>query len=112
MATTRRGLFGILFYIPYGLGIASTAIFGYFVRHWRYLQLVTIVPMLLYLILVSFVPESPRWLVSQGKVKQAEKILRSIAKTNKKELPGNFSDLLGKLSMKVCWSELNYWGKW
>ena len=81
--------------------MASTAVFGYFIRHWRYLQLATMVPMVLYLLLVSFVPESPRWLIGQGKVKEAEGILRRIAETNRKELPANFSELLGKLVMKV-----------
>ena len=85
VATKRRGYFGILFHIPYGLGMASTAVFGYFIRHWRYLQLATMVPMALYLLLVSFVPESPRWLIGQGKLKEAEGILRRIAKTNRKE---------------------------
>lgn len=33
------------------------------------------------------VPESVRWLMTHGKTAQAEKLLKQVAKTNKKEMP-------------------------
>ena len=32
-------------------------------------------------------PESARWLINRGRHKEAEKIIRKVAKVNKKELP-------------------------
>ena len=98
-----RGTAGLLFAVPFSLGYASCAIFGYFFTHWRHLQLIPTVPMLMFLIMMYFVPESPRWLVNQGRAKEAETILRKIAKSNGQalELPDNFAELVGNLAAKV-----------
>ena len=46
------------------------------------------------------VPESPRWLLSEGKKKQAERILRDIAKVNKKHYPEGFIEQLKEPDVK------------
>ena len=38
-------------------------------------------------IFVSFFPESARWLLSHGNGEKAEKIIRKVAKVNKRKLP-------------------------
>ena len=39
------------------------------------------------LLILSIVPESPRWLMTQGKYDKAEKIIRKAAEVNDKKVP-------------------------
>lgn len=49
----------------------------------------------------SFVPESIRWLVNQGKNEQAEHHARRIARFNKKELPNELNLYAGSKAVKI-----------
>uniref|UniRef100_A0A665WFC3 Major facilitator superfamily (MFS) profile domain-containing protein n=1 Tax=Echeneis naucrates TaxID=173247 RepID=A0A665WFC3_ECHNA len=60
---------------------------AYLVRNWRQLSLVMAVPGLACIPLWRLVPESPRWLVSQGRLQEAERLVRSAALENQVEPP-------------------------
>ncbi|KAJ8262206.1 hypothetical protein GJAV_G00163740 [Gymnothorax javanicus] len=66
----------------YSVGYVILPLFAYFIRSWRMLLLVLALPGFLYMPLWWFIPESPRWLLAQGRVKEAEAIIRAAAKKN------------------------------
>ncbi|XP_017681562.1 PREDICTED: solute carrier family 22 member 15-like isoform X2 [Lepidothrix coronata] len=76
---------GSLTNVTFAVGIAVFALLGYCIREWRYLALVSNTPGVFFLLLSFMLPESPRWLYSQGKTAEAEDVLQYIALCNGKE---------------------------
>ena len=60
---------------------------AYHIPDWRVLQWMTSIPGFLAIVLWWVVPESPKWLLSQGRLEEAEETIRKAAKENGKELP-------------------------
>ncbi|CAG5865859.1 unnamed protein product [Menidia menidia] len=60
---------------------------AYLIRSWRHLSLVMAVPGLACIPLWWLIPESPRWLVSRGRLLEADLVLRSAAIENRVEAP-------------------------
>ncbi|CAH1788106.1 unnamed protein product [Owenia fusiformis] len=89
---THRGYMTILTDALLRVGTGSLALVAWLLRdHWL-LQIIGAIGMVPGLILfVIFVPESPRWLISVGRVADAEAISRKIAKWNREEIPASFS---------------------
>uniref|UniRef100_A0AAV2LA18 Major facilitator superfamily (MFS) profile domain-containing protein n=1 Tax=Knipowitschia caucasica TaxID=637954 RepID=A0AAV2LA18_KNICA len=84
-------------FFPLGLMILSGL--AYLIRNWRVLQLVLFVPLLpVFILFYWIIPESARWLITQGKKKQAISEIRKAAKVNKRKVP---EELLEKLSAEA-----------
>lgn len=62
----------------------------YLVPNWVEMCLYTSVPFLLYFLYLLVMPESPRWLLTQGKFEDALKILEVMARVNGNKLPNSF----------------------
>ncbi|XP_037080412.1 solute carrier family 22 member 3-like isoform X2 [Pollicipes pollicipes] len=77
-----RSLLGITYCLPLSFGFITLGGMAYLIRDWRTLQLVTSLPGLLFVSFYWLVPESPRWLLSKGRVSEARNILESICKYN------------------------------
>ncbi|XP_022600013.1 solute carrier family 22 member 13 [Seriola dumerili] len=80
------------------VGMMMLSGIAFLVRDWRILQLVLFSPLVLVLgIFYWILPESARWLITQGRKKEAVKEIRKAAKVNGRKVP---EDLLDKLEVE------------
>ena len=72
------------------LGWLTLAGLAYLFRDWRDLMLWSSLPSLLSVLMSCLLPESPRWLLSVGRIEEAEAVVREAASFNKITLPPDF----------------------
>ena len=82
-----RAAFGTLSALPYAFGIMLLAAGSYAIRSHRTLQLAYAAPFLLLLPNFWLRPESPHWLVVQGRFTEAYTILERGARCNRRQMP-------------------------
>ncbi|XP_009671434.2 solute carrier family 22 member 7 [Struthio camelus] len=78
----HRTLSGILTSIFWSIGNMLLAMLAYLVRDWRWLLVAVTGPCFPSIICLWWVPESARWLIANGKVKQAHRHLLRCARMN------------------------------
>ncbi|NXI13077.1 S22A7 protein, partial [Irena cyanogastra] len=78
----HRTFTGILSSIFWSVGNMMLALTAYLVREWHWLLVTVTGPCLLSIVCLWWVPESARWLVARGKVKQAHRHLLRCARMN------------------------------
>ncbi|XP_076445199.1 organic cation transporter protein-like [Babylonia areolata] len=83
----KRLWVGVLIHLTFGVGGMVLDLIGYFQRDWFFINIYGTAPVALALSFWWIIPESPRWLAKQGRVKEAEAILRKVAKFNGKTFP-------------------------
>ncbi|XP_022084076.1 organic cation transporter protein-like [Acanthaster planci] len=83
----KRVLVGAMHSIAFAVGYMLLSFAAFFLREWRHLQLAISLPYVVAFLLIPIFPESPRWLISKGKFKEATKIIRKIAKVNGTTVP-------------------------
>ena len=110
---SQRSLLAVSQAAVFGLGYGVMALIAYFVPHWRWFTAATammtsvfvlfsglgfICPSAVHSLLLSmsllhcrYIPESPRWLLVNGREMDAKNTLLQIAKVNNRMLPSGFS---------------------
>jgi len=84
----KRGRFFLLYELIFPVGLLFAGLAGYFlvpVYGWRALFIVGLVPAVLMIPLRIFMPESPRWLASKGRIEKADKVVSMLEREAVKE---------------------------
>jgi putative MFS transporter len=77
----NRGRFFLLYEVIFPIGLMFAGMAGYFlvpVYGWKAMFIVGLVPSVLTIPLRMFMPESPRWLASKGRIAEAEAVIRQL----------------------------------
>nr|XP_046229345.1 solute carrier family 22 member 2-like isoform X2 [Scatophagus argus] len=88
-----RRTVGILFQMFFSIGNLILPLLAYFITDWRWMQVVITAPYIFFLSYYWFIPESPRWLISQNNSPKALEITEALAKENKRTISKNFEML-------------------
>lgn len=95
-----RIIIGILNLLPVPLSYVITAGIAYVAREWRLMQILTSSPWVILLVMWYWLPESPRWLLSNGKIDKLKISLEQAARMNGQVLPSNFQKTLEVYSQR------------
>lgn len=83
----RSLLSNMAFSIFYSVFVTSLPWIALACAHWKTISLITSLPLALAIFAPLFIPESPRWLLSKGRVDEAIERILVIGRINKKEVP-------------------------
>lgn len=87
VGTDYRAMAAVGSELFWSLGFLVLAATGYYIRDWVRLQLAIGVPTIAFILYRWLLPESPRWLITQGRFEEAEIVFRKAAKINGVQLP-------------------------
>ncbi len=87
IGANKRGKFFLLYEVLFPIGLMMAAVVGYFVipaYGWQAMFIIGVVPAVVTLPLRFFMPESPRWLISQGRIVEAAAIIERLEREAEK----------------------------
>ncbi|XP_037937277.1 organic cation transporter protein [Teleopsis dalmanni] len=90
----RRVAAATIITIFYSLGEALLAVLAEQFQNWRVLLRILYIPAILHVLFLWILPESVRWLLSQGKEEKAVSILKKAARINKRRISEDSLDNL------------------
>ncbi|KAL3247238.1 hypothetical protein MRX96_057174 [Rhipicephalus microplus] len=87
MPPQYRMMMNVGFGIGYTIPLLLLPLLAYNIRHWGYLQLATGLSALLMVPFWFFLQESPRWLLTKGRIERAEQSMVRILRINRRPVP-------------------------
>ncbi|XP_067121905.1 organic cation transporter protein-like [Centruroides vittatus] len=84
----------------YCIGMLMITGVSWFLKHSTYIQLCCSLPSILTLIFISFILESPRWLLTHGRLRKVEELIRNIMDKNKRH-NDDLSEIIEELYWKI-----------
>lgn len=84
---SQRSSVASLFALPWAFSYMTIPAIAYYIRPWRWLQFAYTLPVILLISYFWLLPESPRWLISEGRYEDAFKVISWAAKVNRRPLP-------------------------
>ena len=88
---SKRSLIGTLFQACFAIGIVIFSLMAYMFQHWwKLIVASTVFGIPIMIVSHLLLPESPRWLQNQGKIKEAIQTLKNIAAGNDKKWSQHF----------------------
>nr|XP_033811623.1 solute carrier family 22 member 6-A-like [Geotrypetes seraphini] len=109
--TRLRAIVGTSTGYFYTFGQIFLAGLAYAIRDWRWLQLTASLPFFIFFICSWFLPESARWLILTKKPEQAVRMLKKVAKINRRHEEGEkltIEVLKSNMKKEVAASEFTY----
>jgi MFS transporter, putative metabolite:H+ symporter len=107
-----RGRFFLLYEMIFPLGLMATGQIGAWIVPsfgWSSIFLLGGIPGLIITFLVARLPESPRWLISQGRLREAEAIVEQVEASTGRRMavaPTSLTVSTSSLTQRGHWSEL------
>ncbi|XP_054158725.1 organic cation transporter protein-like [Oppia nitens] len=77
-----RATLGLCFHLGWALGYCLLPGIAYLLRNFREILLVTSLPEILWLVWLYWIPESPRWLITQSKWDRLEPVVKRAVRMN------------------------------
>ncbi|CAI5442413.1 unnamed protein product [Caenorhabditis angaria] len=74
--TKYRAMVGSMLQAPWAVGYALLALIAYLTKSWKTIQVIAAGLHFVAVVLICSIPESPRWLMVQNRVSEAEEVIR------------------------------------